>query len=82
MESIEAVWKLTQEWEGLWNNWKVGKFTELVTTEMEQGAGTLYKKLNKLNRDLKVGAVRPPVKTNAQCVEEMPNVLRKCSTCC
>lgn len=54
LDSIETVWQLTQEWEGLWNTWKVGKFSELVTTEMETTAGHLFKKLNKLSRELKV----------------------------
>ncbi|XP_033636218.1 dynein heavy chain 2, axonemal-like isoform X2 [Asterias rubens] len=53
LDHLETVWQLTKEWEGLWNTWKVGRFHELVTTEMEMTAGQLYKKLNKLNRELK-----------------------------
>ncbi|XP_071951094.1 dynein axonemal heavy chain 2-like isoform X2 [Antedon mediterranea] len=53
LDNIATIWQLTKEWELLWSSWKVGKFSELVTTEMEQTAGVLYKKLNRLNRELK-----------------------------
>jgi len=45
---------LTREWEQLWAEWKVGLFDDLVTTDMEMTAQGLYKKLNKLSRELKV----------------------------
>ncbi|XP_030837708.1 dynein heavy chain 2, axonemal [Strongylocentrotus purpuratus] len=53
LDFIENVWQLTKEWEELWNTWKVGTFASLVTTEMEMTAGQLFKKLNKLSRELK-----------------------------
>lgn len=39
----------------MWAEWKIGQFENLVTTEMEMTAQGLYKKLNKLSRELKVG---------------------------
>ncbi|XP_046574741.1 LOW QUALITY PROTEIN: dynein axonemal heavy chain 2-like [Haliotis rubra] len=53
LEQIEAVWQLTKEWEELWQDWKVGKFTELQTANMETLSVSLYKKLNKHSRELK-----------------------------
>ena len=48
------MWDLAKEWERLWEDWKVGTFTELQTSEMETHSITLYKKLNKYSRELKV----------------------------
>ncbi|XP_077988088.1 dynein axonemal heavy chain 2-like [Glandiceps talaboti] len=53
LDYIEQIWTLTTEWEGLWNDWKVGRFNDLVTTDMESTAQQLYKKLNRLSRELK-----------------------------
>ncbi|KAL8578353.1 Dynein heavy chain 2, axonemal [Nucella lapillus] len=53
LETIEVVWQLTQEWEGNWASWKVGNFTDLQTSEMENQSMTIFKKLNKFSRDLK-----------------------------
>ena len=56
LEHLEQVWTITKEWEELWDSWKVGKFTELVTTDMETTSQLLYKRLNKLIREVKVSA--------------------------
>nr|XP_039250408.1 dynein heavy chain 2, axonemal-like [Styela clava] len=53
LDHIEQIWELTKEWEGLWDEWKVGQFKDLVTADMEMTAQGLYKKLNKLSRELK-----------------------------
>ena len=55
LEYLEQVWTITKEWQELWDSWKVGKFTELVTTDMETTSQLLYKRLNKLIREVKVG---------------------------
>ena len=47
------MWLITQEWEGLWNAWKTGKFIDLVTMEMETTSQILLKKCHKLNREIK-----------------------------
>ncbi|XP_064639639.1 dynein axonemal heavy chain 2-like isoform X2 [Lineus longissimus] len=53
LEYIETIWNITKDWENNWGDWKVGKFTELQTEEMETQSQALYKKLNKLSRELK-----------------------------
>ena len=52
---IETVWGLTKDWEGNWAEWKSGTFTDLHTKEMEELSNGIYKKLNKMSRELKVG---------------------------
>lgn len=54
LEHLEQIWTITNEWEGLWDTWKGGKFVELVTTDMEMTSQTLYKRLNKTIREVKV----------------------------
>lgn len=54
LEYLEQVWTITKEWEELWDAWKVGKFEELVTTDMETTSQLLFKRLNKLVREVKV----------------------------
>ena len=54
LEYLEQVWTITKEWEELWDAWKVGKFQELVTTDMETTSQLLFKRLNKLVREVKV----------------------------
>ncbi|XP_074657783.1 dynein axonemal heavy chain 2-like [Tubulanus polymorphus] len=53
LEHVQTVWELTKEWETSWGTWKVGKFVELQTDEMETMSVQLYKKLAKLGRELK-----------------------------
>jgi len=58
LEFLEQVWAVTKEWEELWDTWKVGKFEELVTTDMETTSQLLFKRLNKLVREVKVRVQR------------------------
>lgn len=51
---IELVWEVNKEWEEQWGSWKVGRFVDIQTADMESQSNTLYKKLNKLSRELKV----------------------------
>ena len=51
------VWEITRDWEGYWDSWKNGKFSELQTKDMEDLSTTNFKKLNKLSRELKVSHV-------------------------
>lgn len=53
LEFLEQVWIITKEWEDLWDSWKVGRFVELVTTDMETTSQLLFKKLNKIVREIK-----------------------------
>ena len=54
LEYLEQIWSITREWEELWDQWKGGKFSELETSNMETTSQLLYKKLNKLVREIKV----------------------------
>ena len=54
LEYLEQVWTVTKEWKELWDEWKGGKFSELETGNMETTSQLLYKRLNKLVRELKV----------------------------
>ncbi|XP_043933259.1 dynein axonemal heavy chain 2 [Protopterus annectens] len=53
LEYLQQAWEITKEWEGYWNNWKAGRFETLQTDVMETTAQSLFKKLNKLSREVK-----------------------------
>ncbi|WAR21987.1 DYH2-like protein [Mya arenaria] len=53
LELIETIWTLNKEWEGHWDSWKGGKFTELETNTMETQCMTIFKKLTRYSRELK-----------------------------
>ncbi|KAK7102408.1 hypothetical protein V1264_020630 [Littorina saxatilis] len=53
LETLEAVWQLTQDWDSHWTKWKTGRFVDLQTPEMEKLSDTTFKKLHKLSRELK-----------------------------
>ncbi|XP_029437782.1 dynein heavy chain 2, axonemal isoform X2 [Rhinatrema bivittatum] len=53
LDSIQQVWDATKEWEQHWEEWKPGRFLSLQTDVMENVAQTLFKKLNRLGRELK-----------------------------
>ncbi len=54
MEQIETIWELTKDWEGHWAEWKSGMFTKLETKDMEESCNAIFKKLNKMSKELKV----------------------------
>eukprot|EP00794_Sanderia_malayensis_P010712 gene10712-11859_t len=53
IEHLQQIWLIADEWEGLWNDWKLGKFTDLDTSEMETTSQLLSKRLTKLIREIK-----------------------------
>uniref|UniRef100_A0A8P4KIS1 Dynein axonemal heavy chain 2 n=1 Tax=Dicentrarchus labrax TaxID=13489 RepID=A0A8P4KIS1_DICLA len=53
IDQLQQVWEITQEWNANWNIWKVGQFVTLRTESMESTAQDMFKKLNKLQRELK-----------------------------
>jgi hypothetical protein len=57
LEHIEQIWTLNKEWEGLWSEWKVSKFSDIKTETMESTAQSVYKKLNRYNKELKVNFI-------------------------
>lgn len=54
LDYIQQVWEITKEWEVHWNEWKTGSFKTLKTEVMENTAFQLFRKLNKLSKELKV----------------------------
>ncbi|KAF1380471.1 hypothetical protein PFLUV_G00164080 [Perca fluviatilis] len=53
IDNLQQVWEITQEWNANWNIWKVGQFATLRTESMESTAQEMFKKLHKLQRELK-----------------------------
>ncbi|XP_044040597.1 dynein axonemal heavy chain 2-like isoform X2 [Siniperca chuatsi] len=53
IDHLQQVWEITQEWNANWNVWKVGQFATLRTESMESTAQDMFKKLHKLQRELK-----------------------------
>jgi len=58
VEQIELVWVMTNEWENHWNVWKSGRFIDVETGDMEEISTTLFRKLQKMSRELKVNSLR------------------------
>ena len=54
LEQIEMVWMMSSEWDDHWNTWKSGRFIDVETGDMEDISTTLFKKLQKMSRELKV----------------------------
>lgn len=44
-----------RDWNTQWDIWKTGKFATLQTEDMEGTTQETFKKIQKLQRDLKVG---------------------------
>ncbi|XP_064408838.1 dynein axonemal heavy chain 2 [Latimeria chalumnae] len=53
LDLLQQAWDMAKEWEDSWKEWKAGKFATLETDIMDQTAQTLFKKLNKLSREVK-----------------------------
>nr|XP_022345562.1 dynein heavy chain 2, axonemal-like isoform X2 [Crassostrea virginica] len=53
LEIIETIWNLNKEWEGLWGDWKGDQFVQLQTESMENSSQSIYKKLNRMSKELK-----------------------------
>ncbi|XP_026578292.1 dynein heavy chain 2, axonemal [Pseudonaja textilis] len=53
LDYIQQVWEITKEWEVHWEEWKNGSFKTLKTEVMENTAFALFRKLNKLSKELK-----------------------------
>ncbi|KAJ0006370.1 hypothetical protein NQD34_013643, partial [Periophthalmus magnuspinnatus] len=53
IDYIQQVWEIADDWNTKWNMWKDGQFATLQTESMESTAQDMYKKLHKLQRELK-----------------------------
>lgn len=63
MDSLQKVWEVTVDWNRNWDVWKAGQFTTLQTESMESATQELFKRLQKLQRELKVC----PAVSHTQC---------------
>ena len=54
IEHLEALWEMTQEWDGTWDDWKVDLFSTLNTENMSRQASGLMKRLDKQTKEVKV----------------------------
>ena len=54
LEHLEAIWEINSEWTELYNGWKLGKFKDLVTDDMELVSQKIYKRIVKISREIKV----------------------------
>ncbi|XP_048524356.1 dynein axonemal heavy chain 2 [Dendroctonus ponderosae] len=52
LASLEMVWELAAQWSTAWNSYKSGEFWSIETTEMEETAQFLFRKLTRLSREL------------------------------
>ncbi|KAJ8920059.1 hypothetical protein NQ315_011713 [Exocentrus adspersus] len=52
MDVLEVVWQLVDEWDRKWDMYKSGEFWTIETSEMEETAQTLFRKLTRLSREL------------------------------
>ncbi|XP_070711337.1 dynein axonemal heavy chain 2 [Pempheris klunzingeri] len=53
IDHLQQIWEITQEWNTNWNIWKVEQFVTLQMESMETTAQDMFKKLHKLQRELK-----------------------------
>ncbi|CAG9819075.1 unnamed protein product [Phaedon cochleariae] len=49
--ALESIWQLVEEWDRAWDKYKSGEFWSIETTEMEETAQTLFRKLTRLSRE-------------------------------
>lgn len=54
IEALEAMWDLTKEWEGSWNEWKQEDFISLQTEGMTHQAQNMLNRLVKQSKGIKV----------------------------
>ncbi|CAH8498261.1 unnamed protein product [Heterobilharzia americana] len=53
LDVLNAIWTTNLEWENNWESWKVGRFYDLQTNDMENLANAAFRKFTKWSRDLK-----------------------------
>lgn len=53
MKAIQLVWDITNEWNEAWQVYKTANFWEIEMEQMETTANVLFRKLNRLSRELK-----------------------------
>ncbi|XP_076295130.1 dynein heavy chain 2, axonemal kl-2 [Lasioglossum baleicum] len=53
LAAIELVWQLTREWQEAWERYRTENFWRIEMEEMDNTANVLFRKLNRLSRELK-----------------------------
>lgn len=53
VKAIQLVWDITNEWNEAWQVYKTANFWEIEMEQMETTANVLFRKLNRLSRELK-----------------------------
>ncbi|XP_012153483.1 dynein heavy chain 2, axonemal kl-2 [Megachile rotundata] len=53
VNAIELVWEVTNEWNQAWERYRTENFWEIEMEDMENTANVLFRKLNRLCRELK-----------------------------
>lgn len=53
MNAIQLVWEITSEWNNAWEKYRTQNFWKIEMEEMENTANILFRKLNRLSRELK-----------------------------
>ncbi|XP_057654894.1 dynein axonemal heavy chain 2 isoform X2 [Diorhabda carinulata] len=53
LATLELIWSLVDEWDKAWEKYKSGEFWAIETSEMEETAQSLFRKLTKLSREFK-----------------------------
>ncbi|XP_028992315.1 dynein axonemal heavy chain 2 isoform X2 [Betta splendens] len=53
IDQLQEVWAITEEWNTKWSKWRTRQFATLHTEDMESVAQDMFKKLIKLQRELK-----------------------------
>ena len=67
------MWKVKEEWDIEWDNWKDIKFTDLNTQSMEDRAGEILEKLRAFDRDVRIWGIYEYIKNK---IESFRNVLK------
>ncbi|XP_076651590.1 dynein heavy chain 2, axonemal kl-2 [Halictus rubicundus] len=53
LAAIELVWQLTSEWQEAWERYRTENFWRIEMDEMDNTANVLFRKLNRLSRELR-----------------------------
>ena len=76
LDLLEQIWGLTKEWDGTYDAWKVGAFSDLKVAEMEEVANKFEKKLVRLKKDISHWNVHSATKERVQLFKKvMPLIM-------
>ncbi|XP_053977121.1 dynein axonemal heavy chain 2 [Hylaeus volcanicus] len=53
LAAVELVWQITNEWYEAWDRYRTENFWDIDMAEMEDTANVLFRKLNRLSRELR-----------------------------